>query len=94
MKFKYRPYKVPRNEQGLIYFTCINYNKQPPEVQQKILNLCTEVGGEHYQALFEAVTTDRNMQPIADKYYIDHSTLCRLCQKFYENWKCCKWEHP
>ena len=87
MKFKNRRgFNVPYNQQGLIYFTCINYARQPTEMQHKILNLCVQCGGEHYQALFMAVTTARNLLPIATEHYISEAYLWKLVKKFYESW--------
>lgn len=87
MKFKRRRgINVPYLRQGLIYFTCQDYAGQPPEVQHKILQLCHQCGGEHHEALFLAMTTQRNLLPIAQEHYIDESTLWRLVQKFYQRW--------
>ena len=49
---------MPYNKQGLIYFVCMNIKEMPDEIQQKILNLCIEIGKEAYQALYEVLTND------------------------------------
>lgn len=75
-------------EQGYIAFSCWRYFKQPPEVQQKIINLCMQIGGEHYAALFEVMTRpDLSVAAVAMRHYIDESTLYRLRKKFYESWE-------
>lgn len=92
MKFKNRRgFNVPYNQQGFIYFTCINYKYQPVEIRHKILNLCTKCGGQYYQAVFEAVTTEQNLLPIAMKHHMDETNLWRMVRKFFENWESCKW---
>ena len=61
---------------------------QSPEVQQKIINLCAQIGGEHYAALFEVMTCpDLSVAAVAMRHYIDESTLYRLRKKFYESWE-------
>lgn len=87
MKFKSGSrYGIPEEKQGLIYFTCVNYRDRPENLQHLIMNLCLEIGGEHYQALFEAVTTRRNILPVASDHYMDESTLWRLCRDFYREY--------
>lgn len=79
--------KIPYNKQGLIYFTCVNYSIQPPEIQQKILNTCISAGGEHYKALFDMVTTGKSATEISLKYYISEPTAYRLKTKFFNEWE-------
>ena len=77
----------PAPQQGLIYFTCVNYSIQPPEIQQKILNTCISAGGEHYKALFDMVTTGKSATKISLKYYISEPTAYRLKTKFFNEWE-------
>ena len=49
---------VSYERQGYIYFASRLYRELTEEQQRKLLNLCLQCGGEHYQALFEFVTTD------------------------------------
>lgn len=79
--------KIPYNKQGLIYFTCVNYSIQPPEIQQKILNTCISAGGEHYKALFDMVTTGKSATQISLKYYISERHVFRLKNKFFKEWE-------
>ena len=84
--FRYKSgVKVDYNRQGYIYFVSRMYNELSTGEQQKILNLCIEHGGEHYQALFEFVTTDTTATALAMKHYISRETLYRLVRKYYEN---------
>lgn len=73
-------------EQGQIFFTCLNYEKQPKAVQEKIRRLCKECGGEHEQALFVMLTREVSPVWIADQYHVDASTLYRRRKRFYERW--------
>ena len=69
---KRRGIHIPYNKQGLIYFTCVNVKDMPQEVQQKILNLCIEVAGEDYKALYEVVTNDKkSVLSISLEYFIN-----------------------
>ena len=84
---KRRGIKVPYNKQGLIYFTCLDINNQPEEMQRKILRLCIEVAGEDYQALYEAMTSDElNITGIALKHYISEKKIYNYRKAFYEAW--------
>jgi len=84
---KLRGVNRPHREQGLIHFTCINYDKQPKVVQEKIRRLCRECGGEHEKALFELMTRENvSAQWLAQAYHVDDSTLYRRRKLFYERW--------
>ena len=84
---KRRGIHIPYNKQGLIYFTCVNVKDMPQEVQQKILNLCIEVGKEDYKALYEVVTNDKkSVLSISLEYFINEKRLYRLRKEFYEKW--------
>lgn len=84
---KRRGIHIPYNKQGLIYFICVNVKDVPQEVQQKILNLCIEVAGQDYKALYEVVTNDRkSVLSISLEYFINEKRLYRLRKEFYEKW--------
>ena len=48
---KLRGVKLPYNTQGYIYFTCVTFSQQPPEIQNKIEQLCLELGGAYALSL-------------------------------------------
>lgn len=83
---KIRSLKIPYNKQGLIYFTCLDYINQSEETQQKILNLCFEVGKDSYQALFDTVTTNKSIPKISMEYFMCERTVYYLREKFYNAW--------
>lgn len=83
---KMKGVKVPYNRQGLIYFTCRDYKRQPGWMQEKIQRLCESAGGEYAPALFELVTRDASVTKIALKYHCDESAIYRVRRKFYESW--------
>ena len=84
---KRRGIKIPYNKQGLIHFNCIDVNNQPEYIQQKILNLCIEVAGEDYKALYDVMTNDNlSVAGIALKYYTSEKKLYNYRQAFYERW--------
>lgn len=69
--------------QGYIYFTSRLCRELPLEQQRCIQNLCAEAGGEHYQALFEFVTTDAGAAAVCRKHFLSESTLERIVRKYY-----------
>lgn len=84
---KRRGIHIPYNKQGLIYFVCMNVREMPKDVQQKILNLCVEVGGQHYQVLYTLLTDDsKNIHSLAMKFHISETQLYYYRKKFYEKW--------
>ena len=84
---KRRGIHIPYNRQGLIYFTCMNVRDMPEDIQNKILNLCIEVCGENYKALYAALTDDtKNIHGIAMEYHISETQLYLYRKNFYEKW--------
>ena len=84
---KKRGIHIPYNKQGLIYFTCMNVADMPEDIQQKISNLCIDIGKEHNKALYELLTNDRKtVLSISLEHYIDQNKLCDMRKKFYESW--------
>lgn len=75
-------------QQGYIAFTCWNYERQDEETQRKILNLCTECGGEHRAALFDAMTrNDLSITQVAMKHHVSESLIYNIRKSFYESWE-------
>lgn len=84
---KRRGIHIPYNEQGLIYFVCMNVKKMPVEVQNKVLNLCIEVAGQDYKALYEVMTNDnKSILSISLEYFINEKRLYKMRKEFYEKW--------
>lgn len=84
---KKRGINLPYNKQGLVYFICMNAREMSPEVRRKILNLCLEVGGEDYKALYEMLTNDcKSVLGISLEYFIPEKRLYRMRKEFYEKW--------
>lgn len=81
---KIRSVRLPYREQGAIYFACINYEKQPKRVQEKIRRLCRECGGEYEKALFVFLTRESvTAEWVAQHYYVSDSVLYECRRKFY-----------
>lgn len=84
---KRRGIKLSYNKQGLIYFACMNYDDMPEHTQQKIRNLCFDVGKEHSEVLFQVLTnSNETIRSLAFKYHISEMSLYRYRKKFYEEW--------
>ena len=84
---KLRGVNRSHKEQGLIYFTCMNYDKQPKETQEKIRRLCRECGGEHEKALFALITRENISVPwLEQEYHVSDSVLYERRKRFYERW--------
>lgn len=75
-------------QQGIVYFTCLNYKNEPADVRSGIIKLCREVAGEDYRALFDILTKDYVIiEGVARKNYITARRLCRYKEIFYERFK-------
>lgn len=84
---KRRGIHIPYEKQGLIYFACVNYNDMPEDVQNKISDLCNEVGKEYADVLFEVVTNSkRSIRSISLEFHVSESLLYRYRKRFYETW--------
>lgn len=71
----------------MIYFTCMTYDKQPKDVQEKIKRLCRECGGEHAEALFMLLTRENISVPWIERtYFVSDSVLYERRKRFYERW--------
>jgi len=72
--------------QGYIFFLCQNYAYLENRVQNRISQLCLEITGEYYQALFKFLTSDPDEIPawrIAQDYYIPVNRLYKLRKQFF-----------
>jgi hypothetical protein len=76
---------VSYERQGYIYFASRLYRELTEEQQHKLLLLCLQCGGEHYQALFEFVTTDAGATAVCMKHFLSRSTLERAVRRYYES---------
>ena len=84
---KRRGINLPYEKQGLIYFTCMNYDDMPKHVQDKISYLCKKVGKEHAKALFEVLTdSNKSIHSLAMEHHIGETQLYYYRRKFYEAW--------
>ena len=82
-----RSVRLPYKRQGLIYFICLNFDTQPPDVRERVRLLCREVGGEHSAALLEVLrrgATGALFSEIAKRHFVDETWLYRLRRKVYE----------
>ena len=80
MKFKYQSrWGLSADECAYIYTLCRLYRIQGIEVIARIGALVTEIGGEEYRrALWDCLTGGDSQLFVAQKYYLDQSTLSRL----------------
>ena len=83
---KLRGVNLPEEKQGLVRYTCLNFAVRPKWEQEKIQRLCNECGGEHSRALFEMMTTRRQVTEIAIRYAVSESVLYERRKLFYERW--------
>ena len=84
---KRRGIHIPYEQQGLIYFTCVNHKDMPDEIQDKIQRLCQEVGKEYADVLYKVVTDNkRSIRSLAIEYHISERQLYHYRKKFYEAW--------
>ena len=85
---KRRGIHLPYNKQGLIYFKCVNFDECSEEEQDKIKQLCADVGGNEYaEVLFKVVTdSTRSIRSLSLEYHISETQLYHYRKKFYESW--------
>lgn len=84
---KLRGVNRPEKVQGMIYYTCKNFERQPKHIREKIKRLCKECGGEHEEALFVLLTRENVSVPwIERNYYVSDSVLYERRKRFYERW--------
>ena len=84
---KRRGIHLPYNKQGLIYFTCMDIKNQPEYIQKKVQNLCAEVAGEDFRALYEVLTNDnKSIIGISLEYFVSEKRLYNMRKQFYEKW--------
>ena len=85
---KRRGIKLSYNKQGLIYFTCVNYDDMPQHTQDKILKLCEDIGKEHAEVLYKVVTdSNKSIRSLSMEYHISETQLYYYRKKFYEEWE-------
>ena len=84
---KRRGIKLSYNKQGLIYFTCMNVAEMPEKMQERIKQLCDEIGKEHSEALYQVMTnSNKSIRALALEHHISETQLYHYRKKFYENW--------
>lgn len=87
MRFKkLRGIRLSYEEQGLIYFLCSNFKNLTKKEQQKITDLCQEVGGAYKEALLDFLTGDSAVKVSLD-HSVSESNLYRMRKEFYEKFK-------
>lgn len=82
---KRRGIRLSYNEQGLVYFVCMNRKNQTPQIRDRIWNLCVRIGGEDGEALYEFLTNDAvSAQAVCMKYFTNEKKLYAMRKRFYE----------
>lgn len=81
-RFK-RAVPVSYNRQGFIYFYSKRFAELTPEEQKIIKTVCHKAGGEHYNAVLEAVTTDHSETAVCMRHNLSESTLKRAVRRYY-----------
>lgn len=74
---------VSYNLQGFIYFYSKRFAELTPEEQKIIKAVCRKAGGEHYNAVLEAVTTERSTTAVCMRHNLSESTLERAVRRYY-----------
>lgn len=81
-RFK-RSVKATYNQQGFIYFYSKRFAELTPVEQKMIKTVCHKAGGEHYNAVLEAVTTERSATAVCMRHNLSESTLERAVRRYY-----------
>ena len=80
---------IPYKRQGLIYFTCINFDTLEEKQQERIIQTCIKTSPEHYQTLFKYLTAygcEYTQWRIQKDMGISPNMLYKLKRQFYKNW--------
>lgn len=80
---KLRGCKLSYNEQLLVRAICLNYKRLPNKTKHRINNLCLACGGDYYNSLFRAMTTQQSIRFIAIDENVSESQLYRARLEFY-----------
>ena len=86
-----RSIKQSKKVQGLIFYTCKNYEIQPREIQERIKELIYDVCGKNdtngynQKALFDTLTTERSIEYIALNCFCTSRSICNWRKAFYES---------
>jgi len=65
----------------------MNIKDMSDEIKGKVLNLCIEIAGSDYKALYEVVTNDnKSILSISLEYFINEKKLYQMRKEFYEKW--------
>ena len=87
---KMRGIRLPYRKQGKIYFTLINYDDQPKNVQNRIDRLIEDAADHDavYCAALRRWLLNENVSfaQILTEYPVSEPTLYRLRKKVYEAW--------
>ena len=83
---KLRGVDLPEEQQGLVRYVCLNYDRQNKKTKEKIQRLCEQCGGAHSAALRDVMCTRKSMVEIAMKHFVSESALYRMRKEFYEDW--------
>lgn len=76
-------------EQGLIYFTCRDYKRQPEAVKKRVRRVCARCAdgdAAKEKAIFTFMTTRVSWRECCDRHFISDATLDRLRRRFYVLW--------
>ena len=84
---KMRSINLSYAAQGYIFFLCKTLQEQPEEIQRKVLNLCVEIGGADYAALYEVLTSGKSVRAVSIKSFVPERRLYSLRKNFYESWR-------
>lgn len=84
---KKRSINLSYARQGFIFFSCLTYRMQPIAVQKRIENLCVEVAGEDFRALFALLTCEyKTAERVAADYFIPMRRLSDYRKRFFEEY--------
>lgn len=75
---------VSQKRQEFIRAACLNIEDIDQTLREKIRNICAEVSGDDYQALYRFLTDDNvNHNYISQVYFISETKLFKLKHDFY-----------
>lgn len=83
---KLRSVDLPEEKQGLVRYICLNCDRQPKRIQDKIQRLCDDVGGAYSDALRQVMCSRKSITAISREHYVSETKLYAMRKVFYEKW--------
>lgn len=73
-------------ERAYVRLLCLTLDRHPEHIKHRVLNLCVEVAGAHYDALYRSLTTTERAEDVAVACGVIIEALKVWQDIFYRRW--------